>query len=1032
MITLPASITAHLANDYTAPIIMADITFPDAYVKRIATMGCTFGGNAYAAEIKGNAKIEQTLQGKFDDCDIEVINTDGYWSTILNSYTVPEIQQATLAVYQGFAGLTDRVQIYSGKLDIPKDLCRKSFTIRSTQILNSITEQFNRVVFSPTCQWAANGLFADGARCTYDGSTVGRRGALTADLDDSSATVTLSHSDYYTAGECVTIDTETMRITTVGSGTLTVTRGVKDTTKAAHTTGATVTHATCCGSYASCKAKNLPWRYGGYEHIPQKGTYTYGTHVFLWKWQNTTASWENKTDSGLFGSPWGVLYGEIRLSPLCINFKDTGPCGCYVHAISHGPIENLVAAPTTYPIGDTTPNASGGPFIVINGQRQNDYSFLRGQDGVNNLNPQQVYWDTQGVSGYWASDFPSGHETVTYDTGQTLSHLAYIAGAYQSPVQTAEGFPEVLVWAKGKLLQKYDSAGAVDGVPVYSNNPAWVLVDMLTNPEYGAGVPVASIDWPAIVTAAADYDTAGFSFNAHLTSKMPFIDALKLVANACRSYVTYTDGKIGIKFIQSSLTSTGVTITSADVIADSWKYWTTSGIDRDANVLEFKIQDSAYDYESVPVQFIDQEHIDAIGKKKQLELDVTGITGIEQAKAIGTWNLNLCKMSRRQDGARQLTVRNKYLALQPGDIITVDLSDLDGQASCEYMVWSTKRNNNDGDVQLELIKWDTGLFDLDGINYDTPSTQVSPSAYPVDVTGLAGTVTASGALNLCTVTWTWADSDGTRPRPDRLYLYAGDATDGAETYQLLTPAGLQRPVSSYTWEMDPSTAATVRVVAVAQSAYGVPADPAPRYGGSATYTTTLSAACAETDTEIDVTSAAALSIVAGDEICIASATTREICKVTIIATNHLTLENSSGVRLTKHGTPLQAHALGAAVSKAVILNPYTDLTPAVLADTAVPSAPSGIYGTASDGSATIGWTKPATNALSLVRYVVTVGPGYTYAGGLYTIPGGETYDVPAAQTEATVAYPTGGQVAVGVQAENQHGLGPMGILWEEY
>ncbi len=1032
MIVLPASVTAHLANDYTAPIIMADVTFPDAYVKRIATMGLTFGGNAYSAEIKGSVKIEQTLSGKFDDAEIEVINTDGYWSTILNSYTVPQIQQATIAIYQGFSGLTDRVQIYSGKLDVPQNVSRKTFALRSTQILNSVTEKFNRVTFSPTCPWATWGLFAKGTRCNYDGSTVGRRGALTADMDDSTDTVTLSHADYYTAGECVTIDTETMRITTVGSSTLTVERAVKDTAAAAHTTGADVTHASCCGSYASCKAKNLPWRWGGYTHIPQKGTFTYGTHVFLWKWQNTTESWETQVGNSLFGSPWGVLYGETRLTPLCINFKDTGPCGCYVHAIGHGPIESLVAAPATYPIGDTTPTSGGGPYIVINGSRQNDYAFLRGQDGVDQLDTTQVYWDTQGVSGYWSSEFPNGHETVSYTTGQTLSRLAYLVGAYQSPVQTAESFPEVLVWAKGRLLQKYDSAGAVVGSPTYTNNPAWVLVDMLTNPEYGADVPTASIDWPSFVTAAADYDTAGFSFNAHLTSKLAMVDALKLVTNACRSYITYTDGKIGLRFIQSTMASTGVTIAPGDIIADSWKYWTTSGIDRDANVLEFEIQDSAYDYEDVPVAFVDEEHVAAIGKRKSLKLDVTGITGIEQAKAVGTWNLNLCKMSRRQDGARQLTVRNKYMALQPGDIITVDLSTLDGQTACDYLVWSTKRTNNDGDVQLDLIKWDTGLFSLDGISYDTPTTGVSTLAYPVEVSGLAGTITASGALNVCTVSWTWTDSDGVSPRPELLYLFAGDASDPAETYQLLTPTGLQRPITSYTWEMAPMTSASVRVVAVAQSAYGIPASPAPRYEGSATLTTTLSAACAATDTEIDVTDASALSIVAGDEIYLATGTTREIDKVTVIATNHLTLESSGGVRLPKHGTSVQAHADAAAVSKAQIADPYTDMTPAVKADTAVPGAPSEIYGTASGNSATIGWTAPATNALTLVRYIVTVGPDYQETGGVYSIPAGQTYDVPPSQTEATVQYPAGGQVAVGVQAENAHGVGAMGILWQEY
>lgn len=62
--------------------------------------------------------------------------------------------------------------------------------------------------------------------------------------------------------------------------------------------------------------------------------------------------------------------------------------------------------------------------------------------------------------------------------------------------------PNVTVVVKGLRVR----VGSFAAVPTWSQNPAWCLLDYLTNPRYGLGVPDAEINLPAFVSFAAYCD----------------------------------------------------------------------------------------------------------------------------------------------------------------------------------------------------------------------------------------------------------------------------------------------------------------------------------------------------------------------------------------------------------------------------------------------------------------------------------------------------------------------------------------------
>lgn len=232
-LTLAAALTTEKNKGSNSPITQIVLTFTDAYVKRIGSVGHTFDGETYTAELVGDVSIEWTLNPKFDNASFTVQNADKSWTDLFNTYTAPEVQETTVQIYETFAGLTDRVCIFTGKLDMPKDLSRKTITLTSTQVLNNVTEKFNNLLYSPICQWQQKGLFADAARCTYDAPTTGRDVRVDVPgIDDSATTLPVTDTAGVAAGEYITVGDEIMLVGTVDveGGTCAVTRGALDAT----------------------------------------------------------------------------------------------------------------------------------------------------------------------------------------------------------------------------------------------------------------------------------------------------------------------------------------------------------------------------------------------------------------------------------------------------------------------------------------------------------------------------------------------------------------------------------------------------------------------------------------------------------------------------------------------------------------------------------------------------------------------------------------------------------------------------------
>lgn len=920
---LSPELQALVAATTGEPLVQIEIHFPDSYVHRISDRAHSFGGNAYAADITGDVTWERSCDTKFSNLRFRVSNLDRAYTDLLTTYTSPELQEADVYCFETFAGATTREERFRGKLDIPTDVDREDIDLSATELLNSILEPINALQNSPTCPWATQCRFAGGDRCSYAPATGDGRD-LAVDvpgIDAVSTTLPVTDIDGVGDGDYLQIASEILLVTAVGSVSCTVARAQKGTTAAAHTAGTRITHESCGGSWEECWRRGMLHRYGGVRFFNKSGSLYWREKIFLFS-KKTTMPWQSKGNTGVFGSPWGLIYGRVRLAAEALYVRDPGAHAVYFANLGVGPI-----------LGPYHPTASSPRATIwVNGKESKDYACHQGNDGQAAINWYGSGWDTQGIDYLWLTEPTTTQGADTWEdaqaAGQTYSRRAYLCGAFPSDVQADEGLPTIELICNGRVLPYYDSSGTKLG-DAWTQNPAWIMVDAAINRDYGAGLTTADIDWPRMAAAAARYDALGYTFNIHLTSEMAFADFVALLCDSTLSIPTRTDNKLGLEVLEAGRSHSGVTLGESVILEGSYKHWTTGPVDRDGNSLKVTLTSPDHDYQSSELEFVDAAHVESLGgRKRTLNKKLAGVDNLAQAQAIGAFWLNLAKISRRADGVKKFRTTYAAMAINPGDIVTVDTDTEDGLgAALTYLVWTVRRVNNDGDHELTCVRWETGLFELGGVTYDLPSTGIDPTREPVPVTDLAGSATMidSDRVRL-TVTWTWPEAAAPRPAPAKVFLWIGDPEDPFDQYELLTPKGVGRDLSSYQATFPRQRFKTARVYAIAQSAWRHPANTRPGMVPDFDHQTALNGAITATQTSASVDASADLGLTAGDYVILpAAGTLAEIARVSSTGTTTLYFYTWGIDRRAYFGTTALAWPDNQTVYKAQEAGPCADV-----------------------------------------------------------------------------------------------------------
>lgn len=218
----------------------------------------------------------------------------------------------------------------------------------------------------------------------------------------------------------------------------------------------------------------------------------------------------------------------------------------------------------------------------------------------------------------------------------------------------------------------------------WTDNPAWIVYDLITNDRYGLGTFIE----PSMLDKYSFYDCARyndgyvsngnggteprFTFNGVMNTRQDAWKLVQAVASSCRAIVYYGAGLIRI--IQDRPTSTSLIVNKSDVLNGMFEYASTSMQQRHPVIqVTYNAKDDRYQPATITVEDLDGTARYGYNVK---EVIAYGATTEGQARRLGLWSLytelNITESVKFQCGLNLAT------RLQPGSVVKVVDEELMG------------------------------------------------------------------------------------------------------------------------------------------------------------------------------------------------------------------------------------------------------------------------------------------------------------------------------------------------------------------
>ncbi len=325
-----------------------------------------------------------------------------------------------------------------------------------------------------------------------------------------------------------------------------------------------------------------------------------------------------------------------------------------------------------------------------------------------------------------------------------LRNTAFYEVTLEANGQLNGRIPNMSVLVQGRKVRVYTDTSTY--TEQWTNNPAWIILDLLTNNRYGLGIPNNRIDLQSFLDAAAWFDTNNITLNLVLDGTKNARDIITAIQTATMCFIVQSGNLIRI--VPDTIADP-VQAFNHDNIVDGSLTWEKASLMDKINRIIIDYLEENDDYKKATI-VIDAPNIDKVREKK---IALLGVTNYEQAEKIGKLLLNYSELA-------QTVVRFKTgamgLAAEVGDIITITY-DPANWLDKQFRVIET-RLNEDLTVEVVGLEYTPDIYDLTGFHTWTPDTTTTVTEAP-DVTGLSATVsTYTGVDNVerqkITLTWT--------------------------------------------------------------------------------------------------------------------------------------------------------------------------------------------------------------------------------------------------------------------------------------
>ncbi len=261
-----------------------------------------------------------------------------------------------------------------------------------------------------------------------------------------------------------------------------------------------------------------------------------------------------------------VIFGERLTGGVRVFMETSGTDNTYLYmaiVMSEGEINDIEEIRVDDKVVTWASALSDGTEVEVGSGDSNFY-----KDSASLIRVEPHY----GTDGQSASSLLS--TLSSWGSNHKLSGLCYLALRFKWNQDAFTGIPKVQAKIQGKKVVVYNSSLQAQS-PAYSTNPAWCLLDYLTNARYGKGIAISEINLQSFydasqvcVTQVTPYsggsDINIFDTNTALDTSQKIIDNVRELLKGCRGYLPYTQGKYSL--IIETTGSASITLTEDDII----------------------------------------------------------------------------------------------------------------------------------------------------------------------------------------------------------------------------------------------------------------------------------------------------------------------------------------------------------------------------------------------------------------------------------------------------------------------------------
>jgi len=269
-----------------------------------------------------------------------------------------------------------------------------------------------------------------------------------------------------------------------------------------------------------------------------------------------------------------VIYGERLTGGTRVFMETSGTDNTYLYmaiVMSEGEINDIEEIRVDDKAVTWASSLSDGSAVEVG---SGDSNFFKADPNVEGSSAESLI----RVEPHYGTDGQSASSLLStlssWGSNHKLSGLCYIALRFKWNPDAFTGIPKVQAKIQGKKVVAYNSSLQAQS-SAYSTNPAWCLLDYLTNARYGKGLAVSEIDLQSFydasvvcVTQVTPYsggsDINIFDINTALDTSRPIIDNVREFLKGCRGYLPYNAGKYNL--IIETTGSASITLTEDNII----------------------------------------------------------------------------------------------------------------------------------------------------------------------------------------------------------------------------------------------------------------------------------------------------------------------------------------------------------------------------------------------------------------------------------------------------------------------------------